>query len=512
MSDNPDMQVNYSNPGGHSGLDRRDFLKLAAVGGAAAFGGGLVLPRASWATAMQPDRDRVELDLFMAPSTSQLRPGAPTPVWSYSGKVRKGSPNILTPIPGSYLGPTIRVKRGTTMVVHMHNQLPEPTITHWHGIDLPARMDGHPRFSVGPGATHSYKFVVENRAGTYWYHPHPNMRTGIQAYMGLAGLFIVEDDEEQALALPRGAYDVPVVIQDRSFNADNTLFYEPNMVDGLLGSDIVINGIPGFSLQAATRVYRLRLLNGCNSRIVKLAFSDGTPMTVIGTDGGLIESPRSYPYITMSPGERVELWVDFRDKPVGSSFSLQSLTFTGAGVVQGQFKNIMNVSIVRAETETLELPSTLSTIQRYQLADAANAASPRVYPIAWNSAVGGFMLNGRFFEMTDTLANERVPADTLEVVKFTSTTAGGPRVAHPIHFHGRQFQILDRTVQSSWQTGWNSLKDGFCDAGWKDTFTIMPGEEVRLLVRWTRHRGLFLYHCHNLPHEDAEMMRNYEVV
>ena len=507
MSDNLDMQVNYSAATGPFGLQRREFLKLAAIGGLAA-GSGLVLPRRLMAT--QPDRERVEVDLYMAPATAQLKAGAPTPVWKYTGRVRKGSPSVLENIPGSYLGPTFRVRRGTTVIVHMHNQLPEATITHWHGLDIPARMDGHPIYAVPPGASFTYKFVVDQRAGTYWYHPHPDMRTGTQAYMGLAGLFIVEDDDEQALALPRGGYDVPIVIQDRSFNADNTLDYEPNMVDGLLGSDIFVNGIAGFSFSAATRFYRLRLLNGCNSRILKLAFSDGTPMTVIGTDGGLIAAPRTYPYITLSPGERCEVWADFR-KPLGSTFTLDSQTFTGAGSLQGQFKSIMSFTVNRSEPEPLALPTQLAPYERYQLANVANPTTPRTFPIAW-AASGGFTINGQAYGLNSVLANERVPADTLELVKLTSTTSGGPRVAHPMHFHGRQFQILDRTCQPAWQGGWNSVKDGFCDDGWKDTFTIMPGEEVRLLVKWSRHRGRFLYHCHNLPHEDTGMMRNYDVV
>lgn len=508
MSDRPDMQMLQSGAAGPLPILRRDFLRLAAIGSLAA-GSGLVLPRRLM--AIEPDRDRVEVDLFMAPATAQLRTGAATPIWKYTGRVRRGSPGVLETIPGSYLGPTFRVRRGQTVIVHMHNQLPEASITHWHGLDIPARMDGHPNSAVPAGASFTYKFVVDQRAGTYWYHPHPDMRTGTQVFMGLAGLFIVHDDDELALPLPRGAYEVPIVIQDRSFNADNTLFYEPNMVDGMLGSDIIVNGIAGFSLSAATRVYRLRLLNGCNSRIVKLAFSDGTPMTVIGTDGGLMAAPRTYSYVTLAPGERCELWVDFRDKPVGTALSLDSQTFTGAGALQGQFKGIMNVSIDRAEAETLTLPTQLVPYERHQLASAVNPTTPRTFPIAW-AASGGFTINGQAFGMNSVLANERVPADTLELVKLTSTTAGGPRVAHPMHFHGRQFQILDRTCQAAWQGGWNSVKDGFCDDGWKDTFTIMPGEEVRLLVRWSRHRGRYVYHCHNLPHEDTGMMRNYEII
>ena len=131
----------------------------------------------------------------------------------------------MTTLPDSYLGPILRVRQGQRVRVHFTNELTEPTIVHWHGLLVPAEMDGHPSYAIDPGETYVYDFQVINRAGTYWFHPHPHGMTGGQVYRGLAGLFIVSDEEEAALALPPGEYDLPLVIQDRVFDDDNQMVY-----------------------------------------------------------------------------------------------------------------------------------------------------------------------------------------------------------------------------------------------------------------------------------------------
>ena len=194
------------------------------------------------------------------------------------------------------------------------------------------------------GRTYVYEFEVVNRAGTYWYHPHPEPLTGGQVIRGMAGVFLVADEEEQAAGLPFGDYDVPLVIQDRTFDQNNQIVYVQGdampgmgtmpgmeMLMGFLGERILVNGYETPLLPVATRVYRLRLLNGSNSRVYKLAWSHGEPMTVIATDGGLLESPVQRPYVMLAPGERIELWADFRqDITPGTEITLQSLPFLGA--------------------------------------------------------------------------------------------------------------------------------------------------------------------------------------
>lgn len=201
-------------------LKRREFLKLCSVGaGSSAIAGltgcGIAEPP-SESTQSSPHSKFIpdtELQLTATETLASILPGQPTPVWKYDGVVLKGSPATLETIPNSYLGPIIRVTRRQKIRIHLNNRLREPTIIHWHGLHVPPEMDGHPRDAVLPGKSYVYDLEINNRAGTYWYHPHPHQRTGFQAYAGLAGLLLVSDDEEMAANLPTGEFDMPLVIQ-----------------------------------------------------------------------------------------------------------------------------------------------------------------------------------------------------------------------------------------------------------------------------------------------------------
>ena len=488
--------------------DRRSFLG-ATCGLAASLVSGAALARVARAqAAAAPGRTQQPLLLHMsaAPASVPILPGTATGVLRYSAQQLAGPSGCLFPMPGSHLGPLLRVVRGQRVVVDVHNQIGEDHVVHWHGLDVPADQDGHPMYAFPHGGSYLYDFTVRNRAGTYWYHTHVDMRTAIQAYKGLAGVLVVSDAEERALPLPRGAQDVPLVLQDARFDASNQLVYTPSMMDGFLGDTALVNGRKDFVLQASTRVYRLRLVNASVSRIYKLSWSDGTPMVAIGNDGGLLAAPLTLPFLTLAPGERAELWADFSGKAVGSQITLRSLAFSGAGGNQGGALDVLRVSITQSQPETLTLPAALSAITLYQLKDAINANNPRTFPISMQM-MAGFTLNGAPFQMTAVAANEVVKRDTLELVRITNTS-GMMQVAHPIHFHGRQFQVHARSVTSAGQVGWQQLVPGCVDAGWKDTLLVMPGETVDLLLRYSKHTGLFLYHCHNLAHEDDGMMRN----
>ncbi|MCB0136147.1 MAG: multicopper oxidase domain-containing protein, partial [Caldilineaceae bacterium] len=278
----------------------------------------------------------LDVQLTASPGQAGILPGAETPVWQYQGQMINGDSTQLQALPDSYLGPLFRVRRGQNVGVTFINDTDEESIVHWHGLHVPPEADGHPKYVVGPGERYRYQFTVPNRAGTYWYHPHPHRLTGPQVYRGLAGLFIVHDEEEAAFGLPTGEQDVPLVLQDRTFDRENRLVYLPNgqmdRMNGMLGDLILVNGQPDFALDVAAQPYRLRLLNGSNARIYKLAWSDDTPMTVIGSDGGLLEAPHQKPYVTLAPGERVELWADFSRYEVGASLQLRSLAFDAGGM------------------------------------------------------------------------------------------------------------------------------------------------------------------------------------
>jgi blue copper oxidase len=524
-------------------ISRRDYLRLLGLSGGAALLaacttddlgkpsiGSKSLPGVSETLSDVPD---LEIALRAIEGETQILSGKATRVWQYQGEVLSGSPDALKSVPNSYLGPIFKVTKGQTIRVHFTNELPEESIIHWHGLHVPVEADGHPRLAIKPGETYIYNFKVLDRAGTYWYHPHPHGRTGPQAYYGLAGLFIISDEDESSLDLPCGEFDVPIVIQDRLFDGGNQLVYGGNsmmnQMTGFLGNRVLVNGQPDFIMPVATRPYRLRLHNGSNSRIYKLAWEDGTPMTVIATDGGLLEKPLQKNAITLAPAQRIEIWVDFSGREVGERLRLVSLP---SAAPDGRLAfPILTIQIDRSVTVSAPLPAQLSRLGLRDEAQAVNRRSPRDFDLSMGMGMG-WTINSRTFEMNDVARDEVVQLGDLEVWQFTNQVGGamggmgggmggmgggmggmgsGMRLPHPMHIHGLQFQILKREITSGGRADWATLSDGFVDEGWHDTVLVMPGERVRVLLKFEDFTGLYLYHCHNLEHEDMGMMRNYRV-
>ncbi len=519
-------------------LSRRDFIRLMGLGaGAAALNACqpiLNLPAAPTSTLIPPTlavttapRPPLEFTLRADKGEASILSGTKTRVWQYHPTVTGGDENAIQTLPGTYLGPIIHAWRGQTLRVHLENALPEPTIVHWHGLRIPEEADGHPRLAIDTGQTYDYEFTIVNRAGTYWFHPHPHMRTGAQAYFGMAGLLIIHDDEEQAAGLPSGAFDLPLVIQDRVFDADNQLLYNASMMDamqGFLGDTVLVNGQANFRLPVAAQPHRLRLLNGSNARIYKLAFSDGSPLTVIGSDGGLLQTPVTREYVALAPAERVELWVDFSRYKQGETVKLISQEFVSStegmmgggmgmgGLPQGIPLNLAEFSIEQEATDSPALPPALSN-PNFDHPEDSSAA--RRFEFAMQGMIG--TINGLQFDMENVTDNETVKAGALETWEFANIPGRGMGMMgnmaqpHPVHMHGVQFQVLSRKVDSAYQSMADTLSAGFVDDGWKDTVLTLPGMTVQVLVRFSEYTGLYMYHCHNLEHEDNGMMRNFRV-
>jgi FtsP/CotA-like multicopper oxidase with cupredoxin domain len=474
----------------------------------------------------------VEIAMRAISDRVEIRPGIETAVWRLVAEVTAGDASVVEPITGSYLGPTLRLRRGQRVQIVFDNEIPDETIVHWHGLDVPEDMDGHPRFAVPEGGRYEYEFTVVNRAGTYWYHPHPHGRTGPQVYAGMAGLLLIGDEEEDALSLPSGEFEIPMVLQDRTFDGDSLVYLPNGMMDqmmGFLGDEIVVNGRPDAAFPVASRSYRLRILNGSNARIYKLGWDDGTPLIVVATDGGLLESPATRPYVTLGPAERVDLWVDFESEAIGTGRKLVSLPFespqmmggmmgSSSVVPNGSAFDTASFEVDRDAESTDPLPDDLSDLGFSSVEDAVNPDAARTIVLAM--ARGSWTLNGRTFHMTEVSPEETVRFGTTEVWEFFNAGGGmggmggggmQEGLAHPMHMHGQQFQVLDRSIDDAGRAAWETVREGYVDEGWKDTVLVMPGERVRILRRFTGFPGLFLYHCHILEHEDMGMMRNFRI-
>jgi blue copper oxidase len=570
----------------------------------------------------------VEFDLFCRSASIPILPGKSTLVQQYTANLIKGPNGTLVEIPGSYLGPLIHLQKGQKVRIHLHNKLAEPTITHWHGLHVPAEMDGHPRYTIEPGQTFVYEFEVLNRAGMNIYHPHPHEITAKQVYQGLAGALFVHDDEEAALGLPSGDHEIPLVIQDRRFDDQNQLVYISGMhgmhdrMMGYYGDRILVNGRPDFTIDVDSRAYRLRFLNGSTARIYKLGWDDGTPMTVLGVDGGLLEMPENKPYVMLAPGERLDVWVDFSGRAVDSQLVMRSLPFSGVlpkmmermqgrrggdgghqmGMMGGMMHElalpvgsdypIFTARVKRKVSDSPALPKQLSKIRRYSLEEAANANKP--VPIAISEGHMAMLLNGRPYAFDDVQPNERIALNTVQLMEIFHAHGGGGggghggsqesggmqhggmgggrrghgmgmmggmgrhggdgeqeggmrgmghgrggmgmmggmhgggekgegmmgmgggmgmmmSMAHPIHLHGQSFQIVSRNLAAGNEDDYETVRHGFIGSGLKDTVLVMPGETVRIIKPFQDFKGLFMYHCHNLEHEDMGMMRDFLV-
>jgi blue copper oxidase len=406
----------------------------------------------------------------MAPGRWDLGGGQLTDAWMYNGQ---------------FPGPTIvaDAAHGFDARIVMQNRLPQETITHWHGMLVDHMNDGHPHQAQPPGGSYGYDFRVAQRACLNWYHPHPHMRTGEQVFRGLAGAFIVRDAVDTGLpgnplGLPAGSYEVPLVIRDASFDSRGNLSFSSKS-SGFFGNTPLVNGTRNPSLAVDRAVYRFRVLNGCNARVLRLALGNGAPLVLIGNEGGLLATAYSLPEITVGPGERLDLIVDFRGLAQDATVMLRCLS---------------------AGWDLLELRGTGvsggGTVPGGALSTIPSLSGPvRTRNFSFD---GMTRINGKVYDMQ--AVEFDVPFGETERWTFR-TNGNGP---HPVHVHGAYFQVVGRRGGRGRVFDW--------ERGWKDTVLVNDKETVEVLIRFTAHRGLYLLHCHQLAHEDAGMMANFRVV
>jgi FtsP/CotA-like multicopper oxidase with cupredoxin domain len=380
---------------------------------------------------------------------------------------------------GQFPGPTWVARTGDIVTTRLQNSLVEPTITHWHGLVVDYANDGGPLLEIDPGETYDYSFPIVQRAGLNFYHPHPHMLTGEQVCLGLAGAFIVRDAEEDALGLPSGPYEVPLVIRDASFDNQGNLLYNPTS-SGFKGKFPLVNGTLKPALGVDRGVYRFRVLNGANARVFRLAMSNGMPFTLIGNDGGLLPSPTTLTEITLAMAERLDLLVDFSTLAAGQSVTLRCLDarwdlvkFVGTG----------------ASGLAYTPPPALSSI-----APLAGPAQPtRTFTFDGMSRVNGLQYDPLRLDFT-------VPFGVTERWRF----ATGGNAPHPVHVHGAHFRVVSRSGGRNRLYAW--------EGGLKDTVLLGDRETVDVLIRFDVYRGAYVLHCHQLEHESMGMMANFQVV
>lgn len=400
---------------------------------------------------------------------------------------------------GSYPGPSVVIDKGQTFSANVINNLTENVTTHWHGISTPELMDGHPKNPILPGGSFTYTFPVTNRGGTYFYHAHADMLTAKHVYKGFAGFFIVRDPAEN-FNLPSGVYDVPLCLQDRRIAEIPDFNYTPTTYEeiwGMLGDTVLVNGTPEAYFEVGRTLYRFRILNGSNARVYKLAFSDNRSFNIIATDGGLKDAPVQATEFILSPGERVEILVDFSSNTIGQNVTLRSLAFTHGGTLpykQGIALDVIRFDVTNNNSSGGVVPSAFNPITYYNPADVITT---RTFTLTMAGSHPHHKINGLTFDINR--IDWETPLYSLEKWRIVNVTAD----FHPMHTHETQWQVLSRN---------NNTNLPPSDKGWKDTVMLYPGETVEVLVKFNDYKGIYLFHCHNLEHEDDGMMLNFKII
>ena len=500
-------------------LSRRDLLKLGFFGSAA-----LMLPAERIARTQLAIADRmpasrlpqpftvpfavppvatpvartVDTDLYSIAQVEapvEILPGLKTPIWGYDG---------ITP------GPTIVVPQGRRTLVRQLCNLPavHPTLrynvwtsTHLHGSASLPEYDGYASDFTSPGEYKDYQYPNFQNARTLWYHDHGVHITAPNAYMGLAAMYILHDQHELALPIPHGIYDVPLIVKDAMFTSSGELIFDDRGASGMFGDVILVNGRPWPAMPVQRRKYRFRLLNASVSRSYLLALSTGDPFTVIGTDGGLMPAPAETTTLRFGMAERYEVIVDFAKYPIGTRVVLQNLgpennaDFENTGVVMA-----FDVAADAAHTLNNAIPPVINPDNEVMRLAPSQAVTTR--HMRFKREGGQWTIDGQTWEDVVNSGFTRVVANPklgdVEIWELENSSNGW---FHPVHIHLVDFQILDRN-------GGPPLP---YERGPKDVVYVGEGETVRVLMRFGPQVGRYMMHCHNLVHEDHDMMVQFEV-
>ncbi len=422
----------------------------------------------------------VEVNITAAVARLSLQPGVTSEVFAYNGRVP---------------GPTLDVREGDRVIVHFRNDLPEPTTVHWHGIHLPFESDGSPFHPIKPGEKHDYVFTVPSgTAGTYWYHPHPDHRTGFAIGKGLFGGIIVRAADDP---LPESIHDKLLIFSDNRFLHDGSLdFPEPSSHHGGIdeengreGPILFVNGhvMPTISIRSG-EVQRWRLVNASAGRIYRLTLAGHTFLHV-GSDGGLFEKPVEIKELLLTTGERVELLVRGTDAP-GARSVLQSLPYDryAPQTRPRDWETTRELLTLQTTNDAPMTPVAIpATLRRVVPLDTTKSTAVRTVVFSQG------LINGKAMDMARVDVSTKVGAT--EIWEIENIVG----MDHPFHLHGFRFQVLER--------------DGVPEPyrSWKDMLNIPKHSTARIIVRYDDYPGKWMFHCHILDHEDHGMMGVLEV-
>ena len=423
-----------------------------------------------------------------------------------------GNQTVTAGINGAFWGPTLIFHKGDTVHMNVQNNLNDSTTLHWHGMHLPAVMDGGPHQVIPPGTLWQPYWMVTNNAATFWYHPHLHRMTQQQTTAGLGGFIIIRDSTEATLALPRtyGVDDIPLALTSRRFDALNAFNDSCSYGDYML-----TNGVMSAEFSLPKQYVRLRILNAEMERGYNLGFSDNRTFYVIGTDGGLLDAPVPVTRVPLLIGERVEIMVNLGSDAIGSSFDLEAFNagmpfgFPGSEPsTTGTFGSLLNnvnfpilhINVAAATTGAITtLPTTLVSNTYWTAADAVLTRSLTVTD--GNPGPGSIPFNFDHTLFDYGTINKTVPLNNIEQWTVTNNNVFG----HSFHIHDVQFKIISRS----------SGTVGTYESGWKDTYYLPVNESVTFVAKFTDYADAthpFMYHCHIAPHEDGGMMGQFVVV
>ncbi len=428
---------------------------------------------------------------------------------TFSQMIPTGNQTITAGINGKFWGPTLFINKGDSVFMNVVNKTNDSTTIHWHGMHLPAVMDGGPYQVIPAGTTWKPYWKMTNDAATYWYHPHLHEKTQEHITKGLGGLIIVRDSVESALALPRkyGVDDIPLVLSDRSFTA-NQFKVVP------YGDSMIVNGVLRPQLGVPAQVVRFRVLNAAVERSYNLGFGDNRKFYIIASDAGLLSTPVAVTQYLLHVGERIEILVDFSGQN-NTSIDLKAYNSTLAQNIAGGDKfpngpfanalaridfNIIHFNIgAQTSSPITNIPTALRTITRINTATAGVTRALTITDsmIAGNNGVS-FVINHKLFVYG--FNNYTVPLNNTEIWQITSTSNFG----HPFHIHDVSFNVVSS----------GGSDPVAAQAGWKDVVFVPANSTVKFIAKFDDYADAshpFMYHCHIALHEDEGMMGQFVV-